>query len=213
MTTSPPSARKRGRGADPDQTRQTLVEAAFDTVRHDGFRGATARAIADRAHCNQATIYYHFGGIPPLLIEALRVSSSRRLDRYRQTLAGPAPADEVLAALDGLHREDVASGHLTVMAELMGGITAEPALRDGLESCIREWLDFVSDRITATLAGTPLGPLIPAAELADLVFSMAIGVEMRSKLDGDDTRFFRITNLARLMAAFLPAARLPATGD
>jgi AcrR family transcriptional regulator len=210
MTPPPPSPgpattpRKRGRGADPDQTRQALVAAAFETLRHDGFRGATARAIAERAHCNQATIYYHFGGIPPLLIEALRSSSTGRLDRYQEALAGLTDAGAVLAALDELHREDVASGHLTVMVELVGGITAEPALRVGIETCIQAWLDFVSERIATTLAGTPLGPLVPVAELTDLIFSLVIGLEMRTKLDGDETRFTRIANLAQLVAAMLP---------
>jgi AcrR family transcriptional regulator len=204
MPATSASPRKRGRGADPGLTRRALVEAAFETLRHDGFRGATARAIAERAHCNQATIYYHFGGIPPLLIEALRASSARRLDRYRDRLADLGTAAEVLAALGELHETDVASGHLTVMVELVGGITAEPALREGLESCIREWLDFVSERITTTLAGSPLGPLVPATDIADLVFSLVIGLEMRTKLDGDETRFTRIANLAQLVAALVP---------
>jgi AcrR family transcriptional regulator len=196
--------------ADPDQTRQALVEAAFETLRHDGFRGATARAIADRARCNQATIYYHFGGIPPLLVEALRVSSERRLDRYREALSDLTTAADVLAALDDLHRDDVATGHLTVMVELVGGITAEPSLREGIETCIKQWLDFVSERITTTLAATPFGPLMPATDLADLVFSVVIGLEVRTKLDGDDTRYTRIANLARLLAALVPGAADPA---
>ena len=204
MPTSAATPRKRGRGAQPDQTRQALVEAAFETLRHEGFRGATARAIAERAHCNQATIYYHFGGIPPLLIEALRASSTRRLDRYRDRLADLDTAAEVLAALGDLHETDVESGHLTVMVELVGGITAEPALREGLESCIREWLDFVSERISTTLAGTPLAPLVPVNDIADLVFSLVIGLEMRTKLDGDETRFTRLANLAQLVATLMP---------
>jgi AcrR family transcriptional regulator len=213
MSPTPAPPRKRGRGADPDQTRHALVDAAFETLRHEGFRGATARAIAERAQCNQATIYYHFGGIPPLLIEALRVSSARRLDRYRDTLTGLAGATEMLAALEDLHRDDAATGHLTVMAELMGGITAEPALREGLESCINEWLGFVSECIATTLAATPFGPFVPAAELTDLVFSLVIGLEMRTKLDGDDTRFTRIARLAQLLANLVPGVVPPSAGD
>jgi AcrR family transcriptional regulator len=200
-TTTP---RRRGRAADPEATRLALVEAAFETVRHQGFRGATARAIAERAHCNQATIYYHYRGIPPLLVEALRVSSGRRLARYREVLAGHDDAGTLLAALDELHAEDVASGHLTVMVELMGGITAEPDLRDGIAGAIAEWLDFVSDRITAALGDSPLAHLAPVPDLTDLVFSLVIGLEMRTKLDGDTTRFTRVVNLSRLVAAFVP---------
>jgi AcrR family transcriptional regulator len=203
--TRPASPRRRGRAAEPGQTRRALVDAAFETVRRDGFRGATARAIAERAQCNQATIYYHFGGIPPLLVEALRVSSDRRLDRYRAALADLTGAGDVLASLEDLHGDDVASGHLTVMVELVGGITAEPALRDGIAAAIRAWLDFVVERITTTVAGTPLAPVAPVEDLADLIFSLVIGIEMRTKLDGDDTRFTRLVGLAQLVMALLPA--------
>jgi AcrR family transcriptional regulator len=208
MATTTP--RRRGRAADPDATRRALVDAAFDTVRHQGFRGATARAIAERAACNQATIYYHFGGIPPLLVEALRASSARRLDRYREVLDGITNAGAVLAELDALHGEDVDSGHLTVMVELMGGITAEPELRAGIAGAIAEWLDFVGDRITTALAGSPLAPMAPIADLTDLVFSLVIGLEIRSKLDGDTTRFTRVLNLSRLVAAMVPGLADPA---
>lgn len=118
--------------------RRELVEAAFATVREDGFRGATARGIADRVPCNQATIYYHFGGIPPLLVEALRSSSERRLARYREVLDEVSEASAAIAALHSLHAEDVSSGHYAVMSELVGGITAEPALRDGILDAIQQ---------------------------------------------------------------------------
>ena len=71
--------RKRGRGADPEQTKDELLSAAIASLVEDGYRGTTARSIAARAQCNQAAIYYHFGGIEPLLIGALQRSSAERL--------------------------------------------------------------------------------------------------------------------------------------
>src|SRR5690606_27654173 len=147
---------------------------------------------------------------PPLLIEALRTSSDRRLVRYREALGELTDARSVLAALDGLHREDVESGHLTVMIELVGGITAEPDLRNGIAECIRGWLDFVSERIATTLAGSPLAPLAPVADLTDLVFSLVLGLELRTKLDGDETRFSRVASLAQLATTLLPGLVAPA---
>ena len=98
--------RKRGRGADPTATKAALVTAAFDTLATDGYRGTTARSIADRAGVNQAAIYYHFSGIENLLITALSESSERRLERYKDTITDTSDlvvlVDHSKPRIDGL---------------------------------------------------------------------------------------------------------------
>ncbi|MDH3755278.1 MAG: TetR family transcriptional regulator [Acidimicrobiia bacterium] len=197
--------RKRGRGADPARTRQALTDAAFDTLRAEGFRGATARAIAARAGCNQAAIYYHFQGIQPLLIASLQASSARRLVHYRRLLGGVTDPATALARLDELHAEDVASGHLTVLAELVGGITAEPDLRPGLTEAVGPWLEFVADTIRNATDSFPWAASLPAGDVADMIFSLILGMELQTKLDGDADRFSRLMNMGRLVVAVLPA--------
>lgn len=195
------TSRKRGRGADTDKMKADLVSAAFETLRHTGFRGATARGIASRAGCNQSAIYYHFGGIPPLLVECLRVSSLERLERYRDRLGSIEDPQQILAELADLHADDIESGHLAVLAELVGGVTAEPELRDGLAATVQPWMDFVTERIVVAGAQTPFGPMIPAAELSEVVFALMLGTQMLGALDGDDDRFLRFINLSRMAAA------------
>ena len=48
-------------------TAQTILTATLETLRDEGFAGATSRAIARRAGCNQALIFYHFGSLESLL--------------------------------------------------------------------------------------------------------------------------------------------------
>lgn len=55
MTT--PTTTSRG-----DQTREALIQAAFQVFGHSGFDAASTRAIARQAGVNQALIGYHFGG-------------------------------------------------------------------------------------------------------------------------------------------------------
>ena len=193
--------RKRGRGSDPEVTRQELRDAAFTTVRSEGFRGATARAIAGVAGQNQAAIYYHFGGIEELLVAALEESSDRRLARYRIALADSAEiADlrQLVELLAHLHEEDERSGHLQVLSELIGGVTASPALRDGLNRAVQPWLAFVEERIAEIARRHPLGAMVPAADLADLIFSLAVGVQLRNRLDGSTDRIDRLFRLAQV---------------
>ncbi len=65
-----------------DATRRALVEAAVESLRIDGFSGASARAIAARAGVNQALVFYHFGSVADLLLAALDDVSARRRSRY-----------------------------------------------------------------------------------------------------------------------------------
>ena len=192
--------RKRGRGADPEQTQAALVDAAFDSLRHDGFRATTARSIATRADCNQAAIYYHFGGIDELLVDALTHSSHRRLARYREALDGVDDLPTLLQLLQELYAEDTSSGHMAVLTELAGGVTANPNLREGIERATDGWLEFVEAKITEVAEAMNLGALAPAApDLADLLFSLVVGVELRNRIDGRDDRADRSFRLGQLV--------------
>ena len=150
--------RKRGRGADPAQTKADLIDAAIASLVEDGYRGTTARSIAARAGCNQAAIYYHFNGIEPLLVEALHHSSAERLSRYQNALQPDDTLPQLVARLEALYREDRNSGHMALLTELVGGITATPELRAGIEAA------------TETVVGVrrgpdPIGRRIPAVRV------------------------------------------------
>lgn len=198
--------RKRGRGADPEETRQALLRAAIDSLVEDGYRGTTARSIGTRATCNQAAIYYHFGGIENLLIEALRVSSAARLERYEDALPQGVGLQELISAIEELYVEDRSSGHLGLLTELVGGITASPELRVGIEEATQPWLDFVEGRIVEASKDLPFGAAMPARDVADVVFSLVIGVELRNKIDGKLDRSDRLFRLARLAAGIAEAS-------
>src|SRR4051812_45600286 len=110
----------------PTATREALVEAAFATLREEGFAGTTARAIAARANVNQALVFYHFGGVDNLLLAGLDRSASDRLARYRAAMAAATTTAERIAASRRLYAEDVAGGHVTVITELLAASVARP---------------------------------------------------------------------------------------
>src|SRR3954463_5254850 len=103
-----------------EQTRAALVAAAQETLKQDGFAKTTARAIAQRAGVNQALIYYHYDGVNGLLLAALEASSAERLAAYRSALADVGSVADAIPRMTELYREDVAGGHVTVLAELVG---------------------------------------------------------------------------------------------
>lgn len=206
--------KKRGRGADTERTRRELLDAAFHVLRHEGYRGATARTIANQAGQNQRAIYYHFGGIENLLVSALARSGADRLERYQATLDGVTELGELLGRLEELYRADVASGHMAVMTELLGGLAASPELQDGMRASIEPWLRFVRGKVEEVAAQHPLGQFVPADDVADLVFSLVVGVEMRNRLDDVPDRADRVFRLAQLGAALItPPADTSASSD
>jgi AcrR family transcriptional regulator len=68
------------------EAKQRIVNAAIDVIATEGFGGATARAIARSAGCNQALIYYYFGNIKQLYLAALGESCRLRMDSYRSKI-------------------------------------------------------------------------------------------------------------------------------
>ena len=73
-----------GRGS---ATRRRIIEAALRTVREEGFADTTARAIARRGGFDQALIFYHFGSVDRLLLEAFDEASARQIAKYREAAA------------------------------------------------------------------------------------------------------------------------------
>jgi AcrR family transcriptional regulator len=186
---------KAGRASRPGQaagtgsnaTRAALVDAAIESLRFDGFAGASARAIAARAGSNQSLVFYHFGSVADLLLAALDEVSERRLHRYSAAVDGvDTPAGLVLAATE-IFREDLDEGYVTVLVEMIAGAAASPELGEQVARRIAPWRAFAQNTVEAAVAGSPLASLIPVADAAYAVVALYLGMEMLSHLDGDRT--------------------------
>jgi AcrR family transcriptional regulator len=172
-------------GASPHATRQALVDAAIESLRFDGFAGASARAIAARAGSNQSLVFYHFGSVAELLLAAIDEVSARRLERYTAAVDGVrTPADLVTAATE-IFREDLDEGYVTVLVEMIAGAATSPELGEQVARRIAPWRTFAHDTIAAALSDTPLASLLPVDDAAYAVVALYLGMEMLSHLDGD----------------------------
>src|SRR3954452_22585817 len=102
------------------QTKDRLINAASHVLRTAGYGGASARVIAKAAGVNSALVFYHFGGVDPLLLAALDRSSEQRMRTYEQALAGVRTLEELVEAANGIYRADIEGGHITLFSELVG---------------------------------------------------------------------------------------------
>ena len=205
---------KAGRASRPGQaggtgsnaTRAALVDAAIESLRFDGYAGASARAIAARAGSNQSLVFYHFGSVAELLLAALDEVSERRLHRYSAAVDGvESPTDLVRAATE-IFREDLDGGYVTVLVEMIAGTAASPELGERVARRIAPWRAFAQNAIEAAVADSPFASLIPVADAAYAVVALYLGMEMLSNLDGDRTAALSLFDQAGRVATLFAGA-------
>jgi AcrR family transcriptional regulator len=170
-------------GANP--TRRALVDAAIESLRFDGFSGASARAIAARAGVNPGLVFYHFGSVADLLLAGLAEVSDRRLERYSAAVAGATTPAEWLAVATEIFREDLDEGYVTVLAQMIAGAGTSPGLGERVAELIAPWRTFARRAIEAIVSDSPFASLVPVDDAAHATVALYLGLEMLSQLDGD----------------------------
>lgn len=191
----------RAGGESSTATRRALVEAAIESLRLDGFAGASARAIAARAGSNQSLVFYHFGSVAELLIAALDEVSARRLHRYSAAVAEVGTPAELVAAAAEIFREDLDEGYVTVLVEMIAGASSMPGLGEQVAARIAPWRAFAERVIEAAISDSPLASLVPVDDAAYAVVALYLGLEMLSHLDGDRTPALALFEQAGRFAA------------
>jgi AcrR family transcriptional regulator len=185
------------RGSRSVDTRNKLLGAARAVLVEEGFGGASTRAIASRAGVNQALVFYHFDGVEPLLLAALDASSAERLAAYRAAVEAAGSFPEVAAALGPLLAEDEATGHMTLLTELVGASLSRPDLRRAMIERSEPWRRLTEEAATRFLAGTPFEAA--AGDVASLVVALGLGLNMLARLDPEAARLPGLTKLGALL--------------
>jgi AcrR family transcriptional regulator len=192
--------KKRGRpGGD---TRQRIVEAALETLKREGFAGATSRAIARAGGFNQALIFYHFGSLDSLLLAALDHTSAQRLERCRKAVDEAETVEELLSVAVGIHAEDRATGHTTVVAQMIAGSVARPELAPEMIARMEPWIDLCEQALVKGFERLAVSVPLPTRDIAYAVATFYLGVNLLTHLDERrtvDNLFSRIEELAPIV--------------
>jgi AcrR family transcriptional regulator len=185
------------------ETRRRLVEAATETLKTDGFVGASARAIAERAGSNQGLIFYHFGSVANLLLAALDAVSVERFAHYERAVSGAGSLPDLVEAAADIFRTDLDAGYITVLVELIAGASSSKELGSEVAARMEPWRAF-AERAIERAVGHSFDAVLPASEAAYAFVALYLGLEMLSHLDGDRRPalelFTRAQRLAELLA-------------
>jgi len=104
-----------------------------------------------------------------------------------------------------LHDEDVASGHISAVQELIAG-GSEP-VTDQIRTEVRRWQDLAEEVIGALVAQTPFAPFIPVRQAAEAVIAFYLGLEMLQQIDVDPSRTDTFFASAQQAAVFFDTFR------
>ncbi|MFD6096780.1 TetR family transcriptional regulator [Nocardiopsis flavescens] len=197
-----------------EETRERLISAATETLREEGYSGASARAIAARAEANSALVFYHFGGVDQLLLAALDRSSAERMAMYRELTAPARTLEELVEAATRIYRTDLERGYITEFSELVAAAVTKPELREEIRDRAEPWVAFIEEEWERVLGGSPLARLLPAREVAYGAITFYLGVNLFSVLDEDHSRTEAVLELGGRLAprARLLTLRLPRRG-
>jgi len=195
-------------------TKQVLVEAAIETLKAEGFVGASARAIAGRAGCNQALVFYHFGSVVGLLLAALDAVSASRLEHYSAAVENVRSPAELVEVAVAIFREDLDAGYVTVLVEMIAGASSTPGLGAEVAARISPWKQFAVQVIDSVLGESALGTVIPSGELAHGIVALYLGLELLTHLGEDRAPALALFDHAKQLATLvevLGVSGLPAT--
>ena len=184
-------------------TRERIMEAALSTLHEEGFAGTTARSIAARGGFNQALIFYHFGSVANLLLEAFRRNSGSQVARYREAAANVSSLSDLVEIARRLHAEDLESGSVTAVTQLMAAAASDPDLGRSILDRFEEWIGLVQDALSRAVDSHPLAAMVPPREAAYAISALFLGIELMSRLDPERSEahdvFGMMANIARLI--------------
>jgi AcrR family transcriptional regulator len=195
-------------------TRRQLVEAAIETLKADGFTGASARAIAERAGVNQGLIFYHFGSVADLLLAALDSVSAQRMEQYGKAVDGVGSPSDLVDVAMAIFREDLDAGHVTVLVEMIAGASSTPGLGPEVSARLGPWFAFAERAVERTVGGSPLDSVLPISDVAYGIVALYLGLEMLTHLNRDRTQALGLFDHAKNLAGLLEAlGSPPPTGE
>ena len=186
-----------------NRTRQQIIDAAIETLKEEGFAGTSTRAIARRGGFNQALVFYHYGSLNDLLLAALDQLGEHRMARFCEQLEGVQTWADLAAMARRIYAEDLESGHMAVISQLVAGSFAHPELGPQVVARMEPWIAFGEDAVSRVVSGTPLEGLLAPRELAYAAVTLYLGINLLTQLDADRSRTDRLFAAAERVSALL----------
>jgi AcrR family transcriptional regulator len=184
------------------ETRARIIEAALETVSEEGFSEATARAIARRGDFNQALIFYHFGSLANLLLEAFAETSAAQVARYRAAAADVSSLSDLVEIARRLHADDLESGSVAAVTQLMAA-ASDPEEQRTILDRFEAWIELVQEALERVGGTMPVASVVPAREAAYAIAAMFLGIELMAHLDPERSEAASVFDVMASLAGLI----------
>ena len=166
-------------------TRGLILEAARRRLIEQGYANLNVRDIARDADVNHALIGYHFRGKQQLVLAVLDDANSRLLERQTRMYSDSASAGQKWQQACDFYEEDLRSGFVKLLMELMGASFHDIALRREFVPRLLAWHQLVEIAVEEFIRDSGLKLPVSARAISSWIgwfwmgmeASMALGIE------------------------------------
>lgn len=178
--------------------RELLLEAAGRLLREGGFTALSTRRVAEKAGVPLSQIHYHFGSRQNLVLALLEWENAKLLGRQSEMFVSEISLSRKWELACDYLEEDLASGYVRVLHEMIAAGLSDPALAVSVRTQIDAWYQLLC-RVSREAAEEHggIGPFT-VDELALLIGSAFLGIESLLLIDAADARRIGLTALRKL---------------
>lgn len=174
MPTAGPAKRVRADGV---STRTLILKAARQRLCASGYAGLNVRDIARDAGVNHALINYHFQGKQQLVLAVLDEANQTLLQRQAEMYASASSASAKWQQARDFYEQDLASGFVHLLMELMGASFTDKELRAGFKPRLLAWLKLVEAGVADFIERSGLALPVSAQAIAAWISWFWLGME------------------------------------
>ena len=127
-------------------------------------------------------------------------SSGERLERYRAAVEEADSIERLLELLAEIYRDDVESGHIRVVSELVGASVTNTELAPRVVALMEPWIELARSTVERVLADSPLRELATAREFALAAVTFYLGANLLTHLVPAQANVTGLLEAARRLA-------------
>lgn len=172
-----PNDAPRRRRADGATTRTAILHAARRQLCALGYTQLNVRDIARDAGVNHALITYHFRSKQQLVMEVLDEANRKLLDRQARMYASDASPEHKWRQACEFYEQDLASGFVRLLMELMGASFHDEALRREFMPRLLAWMKLVEAGVNEFIDKSGLQLPVSSRAIAAWISWYWIGME------------------------------------
>ena len=158
-------------------TRNLILQAARRRLIEEGYANLSVREIAADAGVNHALIGYHFQGKQQLVMAVLDDANARLLERQARMYDSAGSASEQWRQACAFYDEDLASGFVKLLMELMGASFHDDALRKEFTPRLLAWQKLIEEAVDRFISDTSLELPISARAISAGITWFWMGME------------------------------------